>query len=69
MHRNLRTIADFAKEGPQTEAQLRWQVYNATHNGLSESGAIVRIGRRIYVDTDRYWQWVDSGRAATSALA
>lgn len=64
MARNLKTVADFAREGPQSESQLRWQIFNAAHNGLHEARAIVRIGKRIYVDVPAYWNWVDSGRAA-----
>lgn len=67
--RNIQTIAGFAREGAQTEPQLRWQVFNATHNGLEEFGAVVRIGRRVYLDVDRYWQWVNSGRASQRPVA
>ena len=65
--RNIRTIAEVAREGPQTEPQLRWQVFNSASNGLDEYSAVVRIGRRVYLDVDRYWEWVSSGRAARVA--
>jgi hypothetical protein len=29
-------------------------------NGLEEAGAIVRLNRRVLIDEDRYFQWVDS---------
>lgn len=67
--RNLKTVAEFVKDGPQTEGQIRWQIFNSSSNGLDEAGVIVRIGRRLYLDVDRYWQWVDSGKAVTPRAA
>ena len=40
---------------------LRWQIFNENKNGLAESGAIVRNGRAVYIDEDRYWEWLRSG--------
>lgn len=64
MKRNLKTVAAFAAEGPQTESQLRWQIFNEKTNGLADHGAIVRIGRRVYIDEDRYYGWIDAQQVA-----
>ena len=40
---------------------LRWQIFNENNNGLAESGAIVRNGRAVYIDEDRYFEWLRSG--------
>jgi len=40
---------------------LRWQIYKRDENGLEESGAIVRQGRSIWIDDDKYFDWVRSG--------
>ena len=67
MNRNLTTVAAFAQAGPFTEAQLRWWIHQAEANGLARTGAIVRIGRRVFIDVDKFWAWVDSGAAAKVA--
>lgn len=59
MTRNLKTVRDFADQGPFTESQIRWWIFGAANNGLQKAGAIVRIGRRIYVDTDGFYDWID----------
>ena len=69
MRRNLKTIRQQAEEGPQSEGQLRWQLFNAKSNGLEEAGAIVRIGRRVYLDVDRYDDWIESQNQRVAAVA
>lgn len=46
---------------------LRWQIFNEQTNGLSESGAIVRNGRAVYIDEDLYFEWLRSGGQAGAA--
>ena len=58
--RRLRTITQFCEDNPAFRpGGIRWQIYKSNQNGLQHSGAIVRIGRRVYVDEDRYFDWVD----------
>jgi hypothetical protein len=57
MKRNLRTIADVAAAGPFTANQLRWYVFNAPENGLAP--AVVRVGRRVYLDVDELDAWIE----------
>lgn len=33
-------------------------------NGLKEAGAIIRIGKKILVDLDRFDAWIENQRAA-----
>jgi Flp pilus assembly protein TadB len=33
-------------------------IFNETKNGLKESGAILRIGRKVLVDESRFFAWV-----------
>lgn len=58
--RDLKSIAAFAVCTEFTEPQLRWWIFNAERNGLRASGAVVRLGRRVYIDTTRFWSWVDA---------
>jgi len=62
MQRNLKSVAQFAAESPFTEAQVRWWIFNAGTNGLQS--AVVRIGRRVYIDTDAFAKWVDAQQVA-----
>jgi hypothetical protein len=44
-----------------TEGALRWHVFNATETGLAR--AIVRVGRRVYIDVDEFERWLGEQRA------
>lgn len=46
---------------------LRWQIHNELENGLRDSGAIVRKGRSIWIDEDKYFEWVQSGNEPARA--
>lgn len=69
MSRNLRSVAQFAASGPFTQNQLRWWIFNAATNGLAESGAILRVQRRVYIDVDRFDTWIDSQNQAAAVAA
>lgn len=59
--RNLRTVKQFAKRNPfNTEPSLRFQIFNRKTNGLEASGALVRLGRKILIDEEKYFGWIDS---------
>ena len=53
----LRTVSQLADLNPAfTEPSLRWLIFNARSNGLDQ--AITRIGRRVYVDLDKFDRWI-----------
>jgi hypothetical protein len=65
----LHTVAQFPVAHPAfTEAALRNLIFRAetrhssrgeiSGNGLAEAGAIVRIGRKVLIDEDRFFDWV-----------
>jgi hypothetical protein len=59
--RDLKTIRQFAESNPAfSEASLRWQIAKAKENGLAQSGAILRNGRRVLIDTDKFFTWLES---------
>ena len=62
--RKLRTIKQLSAEsgGSFSEGSLRWLVFNAQENGLNS--ALVRVGRRVLVDMDRFNEWLSNQRAA-----
>ena len=67
MARNLKSVAAFVADSTFTEPQVRWWLYNASSNGLNDAKAIVRIGRRIYLDVDGFERWLDLQNNQTCA--
>ena len=61
MNRDLKTVSAFASEsnGAFTEAQVRWWISQSHANGMADAGVIVRIGKRVYIDRDAFFRWVD----------
>jgi len=63
----LRTVKQFSKAHPAfPEGGLRWRIFHADKNGLAESGAIIRNGRRILIDDEKFFDWIRrEGREAS----
>lgn len=58
--RNLFTVKQFADRNPAfTVGGLRWQIFNSRVNGLDKAGAILRVGRKVLIDEDRFFAWLD----------
>ncbi len=64
------TVGQFAKRNPAfSEAALRNLVFKADlrhstrgeipGNGLIEAGVIIRIGRKVLLDEERFFAWMD----------
>lgn len=58
MARNLKTVSQFAASSAFTEPQLRWWIFHGNENGMAAAGAVVRVGRRVYLDTDGFERWL-----------
>ena len=70
MRRNLKTVPELAAESPFSEGQLRWLIFSAGSNGLAQADAVVRVGRRVYLDVDRFSDWIDAqNRSGTPSAA
>jgi hypothetical protein len=39
---------------------IRALIFNETKNGLKESGAILRIGRKILIDEEKFFKWIEA---------
>lgn len=37
---------------------LRFQIFNEHTNGLAKSGAILRIGRKVLINEEKYFAWI-----------
>jgi len=67
MSKRLQRVSELARTYNFTEAQVRWWVFNAGINGLAEGGAIVRIGRAVFIDCDKFDAWLDRLAKASAA--
>lgn len=67
MAKRLQRVAEFARYYNFTEAQVRWWVFQAGENGLAAAGAIIRIGRSVFIDADRFEAWLESKTQAGAA--
>ncbi|UFS71386.1 hypothetical protein LPW11_04125 [Geomonas sp. RF6] len=57
------TIKQLAHTRPYlTEASIRWFLFNRARNGLS--CAVIKLGRRLLVDEEKFDEWVNSHREA-----
>ena len=52
-----------------SEGALRWIVFQANENGLTDSRALLRIGRKLVIDVDRFVVWLESHRESVSRHA
>ncbi len=55
----LRTLRQLSAANPAfSVGGLRWMVFHAASNGLADARAIVRVGRRVLIDEDRFGDWL-----------
>lgn len=56
--RRLHTVQQFCQVHPAfTPGGLRWLLFNRDINGLQH--AVVKVGRRVLIDEDRFFAWLD----------
>ena len=55
------TVKQFSQRHPAfAEGGLRWQIFNEETNGLKQSGAIVRNGRRVLIHEEKFFAWLEN---------
>jgi hypothetical protein len=70
VERTLKRVPDFLKARPEfTAGGIRWLIFNADSNGLSAHRAIIRIGRRVFIDEHAFNQWIDAQQRHTAQAA
>lgn len=71
---SYKTVYQFSNDNPCfTHSSLRNLIFKADErqatngviagNGLLEVGAIVRIGRKVLINEDRFYQWIEAQNA------
>jgi hypothetical protein len=59
------TVQQFVERHPAfTLGGMRAQIFNEDTNGLKESGAIVRNGRRVLIKESAYFAWLENQNKA-----
>ena len=59
------TVQQFtAKHTAFNTGGLRSLIFNENTNGLAQSGAIVRLGRKVLIDENLFFSWVQSQNKA-----
>lgn len=61
----IRAFVERHKAEGWTEPAVRWLIFKSEENGLQDAGAIVRLGRRIFIDETKFYSWLrEEGRGA-----
>jgi len=57
------TVQQYVDSHPyHTMASFRWILFNRATNGLSASGAIIKLGKKIIIDVEKAEAWENSKR-------
>lgn len=61
------TVANFADKYPEftTESSLRWNLFNADTNGMNDFKVIERIGRRVLINENNFFTWLEAINKST----
>jgi hypothetical protein len=55
----LFTVKQFAERWPYlTYGGLRYKIFNQYDNGLFASGAIIKDGKKVLIDEDKFFAWL-----------
>ena len=58
----LLTVKQFNQKHPAFPVGgLRHRIFHETQNGMKAAGVVVRNGRRVLIDEERFFDWVCSG--------
>ena len=59
------TVNQFVARHPAfTHGGLRNQIFNEDKNGLKQSGAIIRNGRKVLIKESAYFSWLENQNKA-----
>ena len=63
----LLTVKQFNQKHPAFPVGgLRHQIFHEQENGLAKAGAIVRVGRKVLINEERYFAHVVKGSSAAA---
>jgi hypothetical protein len=54
-----KTVRQLQQRHPAlTNGGIRSWIFNEDSNGLASCGAVLRIGRKVLIDEDKFFEWV-----------
>ena len=63
---NLKSVAQFCEAYPAfTIGSMRNMLFYEDLNGLKTCGATKRLGRKILIDCDKFFEWLDTNPSIT----
>ncbi len=61
---DIYTVDQIVEKVPAvTNGGLRWMIFNREANGLAESGALLKVGKRRYIDLPKFLDWLRSQKS------
>ena len=58
---SLKTVKQFVLDNPSfTYGGMRKLINFETLNGMKSSGVVVRIGRKVLIDTNKFYDWIQT---------
>lgn len=55
----LSTVKQFCEKNPAfTHGGIRDRIFHADTNGLKKLGAVLRNGRRVLINEEKFFQWL-----------
>lgn len=55
------TVEQFCKKHQAFKVGgMRFQIFNEDKNGLAKSGAVVRMGRKVLIDENKFFHWIET---------
>jgi len=58
---NLKSVSQFCEAFPAfSTGSIRNILFYEEKNGLASAGAVKRLGAKILIDCDKFFQWLDS---------
>ena len=62
MATTLLSVIQLAQKQPAlTTGGIRAWIFNEEKNGLKESGAIIRIGKKVMISEEKFFSWIEGG--------
>lgn len=57
--KDLKSVKLFILDNPSfTHGGIRSMIFNEETNGLKDSGAILRVGRKILINEHKFYDWI-----------
>ncbi|MCT4552935.1 MAG: DNA-binding protein [Alphaproteobacteria bacterium] len=57
---SLMTVKQFVESFPAfSHGSIRGYIFNSKLNGMDEQKVLKRIGKKILIDVDAFFQWID----------